>query len=543
MIDSKSSRISPTLLLLISIALIFIFTRNYIPLYNITQNEYYAHAFANAHEDLLQNDWFVHTQLKHIVFSWMVEGLFRLNIVQQGTHIIQVILEAIFYISSFYIVQSIFVVIKKRNKKFEPFDVNLLSLVSVLILLIIHNSFVLVGLANRFNAFITDAHLLWREFSNFSGFAVQVMNGGYLQPSEFGILFLPAIALALRSRWRIATVLLAIVVNFHFSYSIHCGVFLLAFIAFLAYEKRWRLIVEISFIFGLLVLPITLYAVSFLGDPQSSFAAEIFAVEMFPFHSLPSVFWSRPQQMNNLKMATIIVGMLLCWRFELYRLLGVLLSGFILVTVSLIYVFLSSNYSVAILFPWRASVFLVPLATIIIIAFIVWGIRLLLNDSLLNQRSFKVLLTIGLVAIVVAEGFMFMRWTIIGVDNTNGAIRPQVIYNGLRDATEPDDIILIPTVYDDDGFLPSRFWSGARLGMQRAIYVDSFSFPMLGKDVAEFWDRLQFVESFYQQPLQTQLELCSETGVDYFVSYEVDPPLNVTPVFEIGPVYLYRCES
>ena len=135
--DSKPNRISPNIILLVSIVLIFFFTRNYIPLYNITQNEYYAHAFANAHDGLLENDWFVHTSLKHVVFSWMVEGLYRLNIVQQGTHVIQVILEAIFYISSFYIFESMFEVLKRRRREFSQLDTKTLSLVSLLILLLV----------------------------------------------------------------------------------------------------------------------------------------------------------------------------------------------------------------------------------------------------------------------------------------------------------------------------------------------------------------------------------------------------------------------
>jgi|GEM_PF-2676739 len=528
------------MLLLGAVVLLFIFTRNFVPLYVNTQNEYYAHAFARAHENLLQNDWFTHTQLKHVVFSWMAEGLYRLNIAQTGTHIIQVILEAIFYISSFYIFQSIFASVKRKNEKFHQLNINQLSFVASIILIVIHNSLVLVAIANRFQVILPNAQHLWREFSNFSGLAVQVMNGGYLQPSEFGILFIAAIALALRSRWRIATVLLAATVNFHFSYSIHCGVFLLVFVGILLYEKQWRRAFEICVIFGLLVLPITLYAVSFLGDPLADFASRIFAVEMFPFHSLPSVFWDRPLQMNTLKTLMMMLGILLCWRFQLYRMLAIMLTGFTFVVVSLIYVVLSSNYSVAILFPWRASVFLVPLAAIVIIAVVVWVLTTLLRDRWLNQKWFQSALVFMLVAILLAEGFMFVRWTVIGVVNP-GDVNANQIYAGITDATEPSDILLIP--FEEHELLPSRFWAGTRLATERALYVDDFSFPMLGQDVAEFWDRLQFVESFYQEPLEIQLELCREANVDYFVSDTVDPLLDATPTFEMNPVYLYACES
>lgn len=540
--DTQPNRISANRIMFVCIVLIFIFTRSYIPLYTITQNEYYAHAFANSQDVLLQNDWFVQTQLKHVIFSRMVEGLYRLDIVETGTYAIQVALEAIFYISAFYIFRKMFESLRWRRERFGQLDINTLSFVSTLVLMLVHNSFILVAIANQLNEFIPDAHLLWREFSNFSGLAVQVMNGGYLQPSEFGILFFPAVALALHSRWRLATILLGIVVNFHFSYSIHCGVFILVFVGILLYQRKWRHAFEVCLIFGVIVLPITIYAVSFLGDPLADYAAMIFAVEMFPFHSLPKVFLLRPQQMNILKMLMIFAAILICWRFQFYRLRAILVSGFILVSVSLAYVYFTSDYSVAILFPWRASVFLVPLAAVVIIAWVVWIITLLLRENLLTQPSFGFVLGLLIVAIFLAEGFMFMRWTVIGVDNSGaGDEVGGQIFAGITDATGPDDIILIPT--EQVGVLPPRFWAGARLALGRAIYVDSFSFPMLGKDVAEFWDRLQFVESFYQQPLDVQFELCREANVDYFVSYQTDVEFEDKQVLTVDPVYLYPCES
>jgi len=517
-------------------------TRNFVPLYNITQNEYYAHALARANQDLLQNDWFTQTQLKHIVFSWMVEGLYHLNIIQLGTHIIQIILEAIFFISAFFISESTFSLLKKRNENLSSFDTDLLSLITIFTLIVIHNSTILIGLANRFRSIIPDAHHLWREFSNFSGVAVQVMNGGYLQPSEFGIFIMVAIALVLRSHWRMAVIMLAISVNFHFSYSIHCGVLLLVFAGFLLYEKRYQRTFEICVIFGVLVLPITLYAVSFLGDPLSEFASEIFAVEMFPFHSLPSVFWNRPTQMNSLKMITILLGIIFCWRFQFYRLISILLIGFIFIILGLLYVQATSDYSIAILFPWRASIYLVPLAIIIILICIIWTFSIIFHDHLLRKRWFQYVAIFFLVSILAGEGFMFLRWKVVGVTYSQDSVNPQQIYDKISGATDPSDVILIPSQQDENKVLSQRFWSGARMGMQRAVYVDGFSFPMLGKDVKEFWKRLQFIKSFDQQPLEIQRKLCREADVDYFVSYEVNLSLDITPIVEADPVYLYICE-
>ena len=229
-------------------------------------------------------------------------------------------------------------------------------------------------------------------------------------------------------------------------------------------------------------------------------------------------------------MLTIITGALICWYFRLRLLAIILATGFSFVTFGLLYVYFSNNYTVALLFPWRATVYLVPLASTIIFTTLMLFAGLLFKRYLINIniKYFEIFLII----LLCLEISVFVQRTSQRSLNVNDSL---LFFDDISDLMDIDDIILLPVD-------PMSDWQDARLRMKRAIYVDIKNLPVLGKDVVEWWDRVQFARSFYQKTLSEQLDLCSNADVDYFLTDQYDESLDIKPVLQTDEFYLYECQ-
>lgn len=511
------------------VILFFILSRDYCPLYCGNQNEYYLHAFVRTHPDLLQNDWFGQTQQKHIVFSYLVELLYRLNIVQFGSNAIQMFLEGTFYISIYLIAQTLFSSLNKRKQ--NHINSRILALIPIIVLLLLRDSSIAVGTLVRLEHFIPGIKAAWEQFWSLSGIAGQFVLGTHLLASEFGILIILGIALSLRDYWRTAAVLFAIAASFHFGYFIHCSALMLIFSGWLIYQKRPLHAFQICVIFGMLVLPVFLYAITFLGDPQAAVANEIIATLRLPHHSIPSLFWDGVWGWTTWKMIVMVLGIFVCLRYRFHFLTVILAIGFTIIVASLLYVHFSSNYAVAVQFPWRSSVYLVPLSTIILMVIMTWLISLIPDDIRLNRSHLKPLMIVGLLFVVGIEFGIFVKDKLPPLEPSNR----DFVYAAIAEATEPDDVILIPA--GDTAFLNS-----SRLAMKRPIYIDEKATPFKAHEFMEFWRRNEFLQAFSVAPLREQLELCKDEDIDYFVTYMTDDTLDIVPIVTMDPHYLYRCD-
>jgi hypothetical protein len=511
------------------VILFFILSRAYCPLYCGNQNEYYLHAFARTHPDLLQNDWFVQTQPKHIVFSYLVELLYRLNIVQLGSNAIQMFLEGTFYISIYLIAQTFFSSLNKR--KHNHINSRILALVPIIGLLLLRDSSIAIGILVRLEHFIPGIKAGWEQFWDLGGIAGQFVLGTHLLASEFGILIILGIALSLRDYWRTAAVLFAIATIFNFGYFVQCAVLMLIFAGWLIYQKRPLHAFQICVIFGLLVLPVFLYALTFLGDPQAALADEINSTLRQPHHSIPSFFWGGILSWNTWKMVVLVLGILACIRYRFHFLAVILSIGFTTIVASLLYVHFSSNYSVAIQSPWRASAYLIPLSTVVLIVIMTWLLSQIPNYIRLNRLHLKGLMTVGLLFAVCIEFLIFVNDKLPPSEPTN----QDLVYAAIAEATEPDDVILVSA--GDNAFL-----NNSRLGMKRPIYIDEKATPYKAPEFMEFWRRNEFLKAFSVAPLREQFELCKEEDIDYFVTYMTDDTLDIAPIVAMDPYYLYRCE-
>lgn len=508
------------------ICILFIFfSQQYRPIPFSNQNEYFVHAFAETHPEYLQNDWFVNTQMKHIVFSELIKTFYVLGIVELGTYVSQLILYLLYNLSILIVIYTIIIHFSRMRFDILRHNAEIISLIIVLFIILAQQSRVV-------NSILILSHIRdwWNLFWNVTGLADQYMLS-YFQASGFGILILLSIGLALRSCWYSSVFLLALSVNFHFSYSLHAGVVSVIFTFWLIIQKQYRKACLSTILFTFMVLPVTLYATTFLGNPLSSVANEIWATMAYPRHALPSVFWHNGQL---IKLIIIAIGTAVCLYSRLYLLALIQGIGLSYISVGIIFVFTSNNYTLALLFPWRASVYLVPLSTTIIFTiFVVYSYsvatKYIRRFDILNLLLLPILFFP--LPILFLEILSFVSWH---NEQIITSLPSHDMYQEISELTDVNDIILLPVD-------PRGDWEDARMWMQRPIYVDLKSVPILGTDVVEWWDRVQFVRLFYQQSLSEQLELCRQAEIDYFISPHITR--NRLPVFDLqtGQYELYDC--
>lgn len=193
------------------------------------------------------------------------------------------------------------------------------------------------------------------------GVAGQYLTRGYFQPAEFGILFLPALLLALR-RHPAALLLAAIPAAFHPTYITFSAVALLVF-----YGARRRAGLRTSPLLlaicaALLVLPPLDLALRFAPTDPDLFqrANDILAFERIPHHSDP-LEWVDERAWRKLGLAVLAIVLappgMLRWLLGAYA--GLAVAGALFVAAT-------GNAELALVAPWRTSVVVVPIAMAVV---------------------------------------------------------------------------------------------------------------------------------------------------------------------------------
>ncbi|PRY24490.1 hypothetical protein CLV78_103356 [Aliiruegeria haliotis] len=205
----------------------------------------------------------------------------------------------------------------------------------------------------------------WQD-DNLRGVAGQYLTHGYLQPAEFGILFLPAFLLAQRGH-PAGLLLAAIPAAFHPAYIAYSGAMLAVFLV-----HRWRdglgipKMVTLAAL-ALLILPPLDLSIRFAPTDPVTFAKanEILAFERIPHHSDPS-HWFDFAAFRKLLVAVLAIAV---------APRGPLQSGLIVLLViaagGTAVVWLTRSAELALVAPWRASVIIAPVSVAILSGWVV----------------------------------------------------------------------------------------------------------------------------------------------------------------------------
>jgi len=353
-----------------------------------------------------------------------------------------------------------------------------------------------------------------------AGMAGQYILGPVLQPSVFGVLLIASIERFLNGKANLAVALAAVAVAVHPSYALSAVALTLAY----AYrtgisDRRPGAALRLALLSLCLLAPTMLYAwLTFAptSGETARRAQEILVHFRFPHHALPAEWFGLTE---IAQLALLGAGFYLVRGTALFPiLLFPAIVGLLLTLVQVV----SGSDALALLFPWRVSVFLVPLSTALVIGA---GIRRLLArcEKIVVRR--ERLITAGAVATI-------LLFASVGVahfaaqSHKRGADRRGMI-EFVRASLTPGNLYLIPTRMED-----------FRLGTGAAVFVDYKTHPYRDADVIEWYGRLQLADSFYRAGDSSRLAELAARGVTHIVTKAGKAPLASRDCTE-----LYRDED
>jgi hypothetical protein len=460
-------------------AALFAFAYGVAPLYYSNQNQYFLHGLAAAGDGLLRDDWLANTRDPTPAFSALVALTARF-----------------LHPAAFYVYQALLL---------GAYAAAMLGLFAAV-----------AGpeVARRrwpvFVALLVVAHAALPRWLSYrwlghdypwflqAGVAGQYVLGAMLQPSVFGVLLVVAVCLFVRGRPLLAGACVAVAATAHATYLLPGAMLTLGFLTALLVEGRRKEALTLGAFTLVLVLPITLYTlIAFRPTTPETFARaqEILVNVRIPHHTRPDL-WLDP--VAWLQIAWALLGIALAMPG---RLRTTLAAAFALSAALTLAQVATGSLTLALLFPWRVSSVLVPVATTVVLARLA-AIRALPLEGRAAWTAAAVV-----VAALVGAGVWIMGGQLAFYLNDEELS----VMNFVRQAKRPGDVYLLPVHVPDlakttRGSLSSDFkplpdkQSDRRvipIDLQRfrlytgaPIFVDFKSVPYKDTDVLEWYERL-----------------------------------------------------
>jgi hypothetical protein len=466
------------------------------PLYTSNQNQYFLHGLAQAGRGNLGQDWLANTADPTPLFT----GLVRLTagLLDERLFYLYFLLLAAVYLHSLWgIADRLFGLSSSRGR----------SVLFLATFFALHSA----GLRIALGRFAGGG---W-EYLFDGGVAGQRMLGTVLQPSTFGVLLLLAVDQFLRGRPYRSAAAAAAAALLHPTYLLGAAV-LVSSMVWLLYrrERNLRLPLRVGGLALALVLPALIYnARTFL--PASPAALQILAQVRVPEHAVVAE-WIEPAA--AVKLAMILLAIYLVRGSPLSGILAVGTGAALLLTAVQL---LTGSHSLSLLFPWRITTYLVPLASSVLAG---WGARTAADWLARGHRSLQPAglgtgwadpnvprgaraLGLAAMALSVVSG---LAWSALqfAQQQADPARRVLAFVELQR---EPGQVYLIPPRLQD-----FRLVTGA------PAMVDFKSIPYRGDQVLEWYDRLRLADLVYRDRIeQVNCERLGDAAREYGVTHLV----------------------
>lgn len=483
------------------------------PLYSSNQNTYFLKGLAEAGVGFLKEDWMIKTTDPFPLFTYLVNFTCR-YFHEHLFYLYYIILLSVYIYGLLGIVSIIFDVDKEKSK----------FLTIILVLTALHSK--VVGFISQ-KIFAVD--LSW--FLQ-SGVAKQHILGPVFQPSTFAVFIILSIYFFLRKRQSLSLFSLALAVYFHPSpnYILSGVVLSLSYIYILCLEKKALAKV---FAFGILAFILILPAIIFLYQSFGPTSPEIWrkSQQILVKFRLPQhadyQLWLNAECL--IKILLISIALYLARKTRLFY---VMLFPFVVMLVLTVVQVFFKSLTLALFFPWRISVFLVPVSVGIIIADIIS----ILWQSFSRQISGKasLLLKINTISMVllVLGGICAMKYKFDYYSS-----QPSVaVMDYIKKAKLKEEIYLVPPELED-----------FRLYVGVPIFVDYKTHPYKDIEVVEWYNRIQLVDRFYFDK-NARGKLAEKLINDYAITHILVKNSQVNGTFDnFREVYkdknyiLYKC--
>lgn len=502
------------------------------PLYYSNQNQYFLHGFADAGVGALDEDWLAGTKDPLPHFSALVTFTLR-YLHPWAFHLYYAVLMGVYAAS---LVALFTAVIPPDRVRRWPIFVAFLILIHAAVLRWASYRWLGLDYPWYFQA----------------GVAGQYVLGAMFQPSTFGVFLIASVALFAHERYGWTAASLATAATLHSTYLLPAGLLTLGFVAALHFEKRIREAGLLGTLGLALVLPIVLFVLLAFGptSPETfTRAQEILVSDRIPHHTQPGLWLDL---IAKLQIAWIILGLILIRSSRLRTALFITAALAILLTLIQVG---TGNRTLALLFPWRVSAVLMPVATAIILT------RIVEMLPPFFARGWAVV-TAGLVVVACAAGGVWICATRQGYHTSDdelpllAAVREKVAHGDCyflpvtiptsKPGSLSSDFKPLAEKKVGDGVIPvdlQRF----RLSTGAPIFVDFKSIPYKDVEVVEWRRRLDVALTIQQQmrsgDVGSAAEELSRQGITHVVvpaGQKMDEGAWPEPGREIGAYRVYR---
>lgn len=331
------------------------------------------------------------------------------------------------------------------------------------------------------------------------GVAGQSILAGYLQPSEAGVLLALALALFAVDRPRGAAGVAALAVAAHPTYVLASGFLLAGMGAALILERRWRSAVAASAVWLFLVSPVVAYTLIRFGRASAATgreAARILALDRLPHHAVPGASLGLA---SVVALATVTLA-LVAWHRErgLATCLGVTAGSTLLASLSVAWL---GHPELYLLFPWRASAFLVPVSYALVLTAVIAALARFCAASPARRRLLAAAAgaaVLGLSTVAVARvsrpAEIYDERAVFGHDGYDEYRDPEFLdlVHWVREHSDARDTYVVPI---DPAFAFESF----RLRTGQPILADWKTHPYQDVEVLEWWRRISQARELYRQ--------------------------------------------
>lgn len=464
-------------------AVLFILACGQAPLYYSNQNQYFLHGHAAAGTGTLEEDWLANTHDPTPLFSGWVFLVVRF-LHPWVFHLCMALLQGLYAAA----LLGLFFALTRGTGKERWWPL------FAFLLVLVHSAFAR-WLSFRWLGLDYPWYLQ-------SGVAGQYVLGGMFQPSVFGVLLVAAAALFAWDRPYLAALAVGLAGTFHATYLLPGGLLILGFIVAQGGEGRWSTALILGTFAFFLVLPKVAFVLLVFAptDPQVQAEARNILVNLrIPHHArvdlwLDEIAW--------IQIGWMALGIALAWGTRLMPALLVAFLGAALLTA---WQAATGDDALALLFPWRLSAILVPLATALALTRLV--------QALPGSGCAAACRASFLVGAAALAGLGM--WIVLSRQAFHVPAEEEELYAFVRRSARPGDLYFLPVKVpalaeevrgsrsSDFKPIPQRRTDTQvipvnlqrfRLHGQAPIYIDFKSIPYQDVEVVEWRDRLLLAE-------------------------------------------------
>lgn len=471
------------------------------PLYTSNQNQYFLHGFARSGLGFLKHDWLANTVDPTPAFTALVQ--FTVTNLD----------EALFYLYALALLGMYFYSLYRiavHALNFKPNREQRALLIGALVLL--HSAALRLVLSRALGG-------EW-EYLFDGGVAGQRLLGPVLQPSMFGALLLLSVESFLAGHRQRALVLSSMAATVHATYLLSAALITVSYLYLIWREQRS---LRQALLNGLLALALVAPAIGYiLGSfyPPSGAAQDLLVAFRLPAHTDPQLWFNATVLV---KLGLVGMALAIVRRSALFPIL--LVSAIVGLVLSGLQFVLDSS-ALALLFPWRVSTYLVPLASAVLLADLIRRFA----RSIPAWISYVGVLSLAL----LGAGSFGLKV------QQHGEVPSMQIMQHVGETAAAGDLFLIPPKMQN-----------FRLETLAPAFADFKSIPYRGDEVMEWFQRNRLLDWFYRDTLaDIDCGLVARFRDDYGVTHVIAGPLqrglecpNLRTLFDDGSYALMEVLS